>query len=112
MINDIPQVPVDELARRLESGARLVDVRELDEFVSGHVPGAVHLPLSAWPDAAGALHAGGAVHLICAKGGRSQKAAEYLAARGYEVANIEGGTKDWIDGGFPVETGEAPVTDV
>jgi len=27
-------------------GAVLVDVRELDEFASGHIPGAVNLPLS------------------------------------------------------------------
>jgi rhodanese-related sulfurtransferase len=105
IINQIPQVSVGELARRLESGARLVDVRELDEFVAGHVPGAIHLPLSEWPDAAGAIPAG-QVHVICAKGGRSQKAAEYLAARGLDAVNIDGGTMSWVDHGLPIETGE------
>ncbi len=110
IVNDIPQVPVDELARRLESGAYLVDVRELAEFVAGHVPGAIHLPLSEWPEAAAAVPAG-QVHVICAKGGRSQKAAEYLAARGHDAMNIDGGTMRWVDSGFPVETGAALGTD-
>jgi rhodanese-related sulfurtransferase len=110
IINDIPQVPVGELAQRLEAGACLVDVRELHEFVAGHVPGALHVPLSEWPEAAGAVPAG-QVHVICAKGGRSQKAAEYLAALGQDAVNIEGGTTGWVRSGFPVEIGAAMGND-
>ena len=37
----ISEVNVDELERALRSGGRLVDVREIDEYEAGHVPGAV-----------------------------------------------------------------------
>src|SRR5680860_856807 len=40
-----PEIDVEELAASRESGV-LVDVREPDEYVAGHVPGAVLIPTS------------------------------------------------------------------
>ena len=37
----IAEIDVDELAERLADGARVIDVREPDEYADGHVPGAV-----------------------------------------------------------------------
>ena len=47
----IPEIDVDELAARLESGAVLFDVREPDEYTEAHVRGAVLVPLATVPDA-------------------------------------------------------------
>ena len=40
-----PEIAVDELAAIRKSGV-LVDVREPEEYVAGHVPGAVPIPMS------------------------------------------------------------------
>ena len=40
-----PQIDVEELAATRGRGV-LVDVREPDEYVAGHVPGAVLIPMS------------------------------------------------------------------
>ncbi|MDI3317611.1 MAG: rhodanese-like domain-containing protein [Bacillota bacterium] len=43
-------VPPERCRELVEEGARLVDVRERDEFAWGHIPGAENRPLSAFPD--------------------------------------------------------------
>ena len=47
---EIAEISVDELADELAKGARVIDVREIDEYQSGHVPGAVHVQLGTVPD--------------------------------------------------------------
>ena len=67
-----PPISYERAHELVEAGARLVDVREPDEFVRGHLPGAVNLPLSQLEQHLGEL-AGGAVVLYCQSGLRSQR---------------------------------------
>ena len=46
----MPEIDVDELAARLDAGAVLLDVRQPDEYESGHVPTARLVPLDTVPD--------------------------------------------------------------
>jgi len=105
----VHEVTVDELAEALRGGARVVDVRETDEYLAGHVPGAVHVALGTVPDNVDAFRGEGACYVICAAGGRSMRACQYLAQFDIEVINVAGGTRDWIIGGHPVVTGESPA---
>ncbi|MDR8459892.1 rhodanese-like domain-containing protein, partial [Acinetobacter baumannii] len=44
--------------------------------------------------------------LVCASGGRSSSAAEYLVGQGFskeQVGNLEGGTYGWMSAGLAVE---------
>ena len=41
----IQEVSTADLEAALASGANVIDVRETDEYVSGHVPGAVNIPI-------------------------------------------------------------------
>lgn len=104
----VREVTVDELAEALRGGARLVDVRETDEYVGGHVPGAVHVALGTVPDHVDAFRGEGPCYVICAMGGRSMRACQYLEQFDIEVVNVAGGTREWIIGGHPVVTGESP----
>ncbi|WP_246538722.1 rhodanese-like domain-containing protein [Saccharopolyspora endophytica] len=45
MSEKAPEVGVEFFAGAWRLGTRLVDVREPEEFASGHVPGAVNVPL-------------------------------------------------------------------
>lgn len=78
-----------------KGGINLVDVREADEFATGHVPGAVNLPLSEFAGRYTELAADKPYHIICQMGGRSAQACAFLDAQGYDVTNVDGGTAAW-----------------
>jgi rhodanese-related sulfurtransferase len=50
----------------------------------------------------------GTVYVICAKGGRSYRAAELYRAQGIDAVNVAGGTSAWVDAGQPTATGLEP----
>ena len=49
MSDSTPEITVYELATALAQGATVVDVRETSEYVDGHVPGAVLMPMGQLP---------------------------------------------------------------
>jgi molybdopterin-guanine dinucleotide biosynthesis protein A/rhodanese-related sulfurtransferase len=104
----VPEIDVEELVRRHADGAVIVDVRRVEEYESGHVPGAVLLPLdqlgSRWEEVPDGVE----VLVICATGARSGRAVQALNEAGRTTVNVAGGTKAWIDAGHPVVTGTEP----
>lgn len=105
---DVPEIDIDEAARRIAAGTPVIDVREPDEYEDGHVPGAPLIPLGDVPDRVDEFPSSGEVLIICKSGGRSRRAAELVRARGVDAVNIAGGTLAWIDAGHPVATGLEP----
>jgi len=78
--------------------AVFVDVREADEFETGAVPDAVHIPRGVLEGSAGSrLHDPEAeIILYCAVGERSALAAQSLERLGYtNVASLAGGVERW-----------------
>ena len=73
---------------RATPGAILVDVREVDEFASGHIPNAVNEPLS--PIKQTTCPKGKPLFLYCLRGTRSKRAARILRSMGYTVKSIGG----------------------
>jgi hydroxyacylglutathione hydrolase len=100
----IPQVTVSQTARRVQAGrATVVDVRNTDEWVRGHIPGALHIPLGRITEHSEQLPRDRQVVLQCETGARSAVAASLLLARGLSnVANLEGGYTAWQAAGLPV----------
>ena len=105
----INEVSVAELEVALAAGARVIDVRETEEYVAGHVAGAVHIPLATVPEHLGACQGDDVPYVICKAGGRSMNACRFLEEQGIEAINVAGGTMDWIAGGRGVVTGSAPL---
>lgn len=107
-----PEISVDELATRLEAadhtGVLLIDVREVDEYHSGHVPGARLVVLGTVPDNVDAFRGDGSAYVICRSGARSMQACEFLAGHGVDAVNIAGGTMAWQQSGRAVVTGDSP----
>jgi rhodanese-related sulfurtransferase len=101
---EIPQLDAEQAAQAVEEGALLLDVREDDEWAAGHAPGASHIPLNEIPTRAPEIATGRKVVAVCRVGGRSQKAAEFLAASGVDVVNLAGGMRAWAAAGYPVVT--------
>jgi rhodanese-related sulfurtransferase len=104
---EVPVIDVEELARLRESGIVLVDVREPDEFENFHVPGAQLIPLADVPERIEEIPDDQRVYVICATGGRSGRAVEFLNQQGYDTVNVAGGSKAWLEAGHPVEHGPA-----
>jgi rhodanese-related sulfurtransferase len=105
---EVPEIDVAQLARLRADGVPLIDVRELDEYTAAHVPGATLVPLASVPDNLHRVPAGKPVYVICARGSRSYRAAEFYRGQGIDAVNVAGGTTAWIDAGQPVSTGTEP----
>ena len=103
----IKEVDPSDVHELVNDGVAIVDVRETEEFSSGHVPGAKHVPRGylesriegAVPDRSQR------VILYCASGNRSALAAHTLEQElGYEhVESMRGGITLWKDRGYQVE---------
>lgn len=103
------RIGLDEAKERLEKGdAVVIDVRRPDEWVAGHVQGAVHIPVDDVLARIEELPADKDLLFICAQGVRSGLACEMAAAMNIpqeRLFNIEDGTAPWIQKGYPTERG-------
>jgi len=77
-------------------GMLLVDVREADEYASGHIPGAINAPLSDLENDKKYFTDKRAYMMIhCRSGVRSAKAVKLLSKKGYEHLMDIGGILDF-----------------
>ena len=87
----------------------IIDVRNEDEYESGHVTNAVWIPVDEIVQRMEELPSEGNLLFICAVGARSGLAAEYASSLGIDSSrlfNIEDGTPTWISKGLPTSNGQ------
>ena len=110
MSSQFSEISITEFADLFNEQVFLIDVRETDEYLDGHVPGAIHIPLNEVPNRVEEFRNphGGATYVICKVGGRSASACDYLAQKSLHVINIAGGTMGWIMQGHDVVEGSQP----
>jgi adenylyltransferase/sulfurtransferase len=97
MQNGIAQMSVQELKRRLDAGDDLMvlDVREPYEYQIAQIGGHL-IPLNELPSRLGELNTAQEIVVQCKSGGRSQRAAEFLANNGFtKLHNLAGGITAW-----------------
>jgi rhodanese-related sulfurtransferase len=99
---EIPSVDV-AAAHGRPAGSVLLDVREPDEWSSGHAPSAIHHPLSQFDPTR--LPEADVVYVICRSGNRSARATQALRDSGVDARNVVGGMGAWVAAGLPVEVG-------
>jgi len=103
------RVSLDEARAMIDGGnAMVVDVRRLDEWTTGRVAGAVHIPVDDILTRIDELPADKDLLFICAQGVRSGLACEMAAAMNIDTSrlfNIEEGTPSWIQKEYPTESG-------
>lgn len=81
--------------------AQLVDVRSATEFATGHLPGAINIPLEQIERQTADLEANAPVVLVCQGGTRARMASAMLASSGLDLVVLEGGTAAWLRAGYP-----------
>jgi rhodanese-related sulfurtransferase len=107
-------VAVTAVAPRVDAGdVLLVDVREDGEWVAGHAPKAIHVPLGDVAERLGEIEkaaAGRPVAFICRSGNRSAQAAQIAVDGGLRnVINVDGGMGAWVSAGLPLDPSDGTV---
>lgn len=88
----VRQFHLQELARiRQEENALLLDTRAESEYATGHIPGAVSMPLDCLRDSLHTLDPGKTLYVYCQSGLRSYLACRILSQNGFDCRNLSGG---------------------
>ena len=100
----ITEISVAETASAIKRGVLVIDVREREEYLRGHIPNAIHL-------ARGTLELeieqrapdlDTEIVLYCGAGNRSALSADALQQMGYHnVKSLGGGLQAWVDARLP-----------
>jgi rhodanese-related sulfurtransferase len=84
-------MPLAEWTALSATQALVVDVREPEEYVAGHIPGAINLPLSQLRGRFTELPRDRDLWIVCGVGQRAYYATRFLAQHGYRARNLSGG---------------------
>ena len=106
-----PAITAQDLHARQGSTAPplVIDVRDVGEYKSGHVPGAINIPQKKLARQLDKLNAANSVVLYCIYGRRTRLAEQTLIENDIpDVFHLEGGLMGWRQGGFEVRTGWKP----
>ena len=103
-----PEISIDQFAEAVRAGAAVVDVREPGEYLAGHVPGAVLIPMGQLPGRTAELDRDAPVYVVCASGNRSSAMTAFLRSSGFDAYSVAGGTSGWARSGRAVAGGLAP----
>ena len=94
---------VDNLDRSTQA---LLDVRTATEWKSGHIPGALHIPLQHLRDRLDDIPKDMEIIVICRSGNRSYYATRILQQRGYKARNLTGSYLTWKMGRYAKEAAQ------
>ena len=97
-------ISVPQFAQLKTQPARvqLIDVRSPSEYATGHIPGAVNMPMEQVQSRLPDLESQDFIVLVCQSGQRARMVAGLLEPCGKELRILEGGTSAWIKAGLPV----------
>jgi rhodanese-related sulfurtransferase len=107
--NQVDELPynmrVNQVYDAMQTGqVMVIDVRELNEYEEGHIPGVTLIPMSEITNRLSEIPQDQQVIVTCRSGNRSSQVAEYLTNQGYtNVHNMTGGFLDWESAGLPIE---------
>ena len=107
-MKEIVETDVREIKRWIDNGeAVIVDVREAEELAMARVPGALHIPMSAFDPNLIPDDPTKKLVFMCAAGIRSYNVGTYLLQHDMidDAYNMSGGIQAWAGAGYPLEQG-------
>lgn len=99
---------ISSFAAAYDDDAFVVDCREPHEYVQGHVPGALLVPMSRVSAYVADLPRDRQVFVICQSGNRSRSVSDFFNANGMDTVSVDGGTSAWAGLGRPLAAGLDP----
>lgn len=107
----VESVPLQELVERMRQGeAMVLDVRHPEEFMAGHIPGAVNIPLEEIETLLDEIPADREIIAYC-RGpycALASNAVALLKKHNMQVRRLRDGFPQWKLAGMPVEEGQEP----
>lgn len=89
-------VDVNEAQNLIDQGITVVDVRTPEEYVNGHIPNALLIPLQDIESSINEFTPDEQYLIVCRSGNRSAQASEILAQKGMKhIYNMTGGMNEW-----------------
>jgi rhodanese-related sulfurtransferase len=102
----VPEIDAIELKRQIDEGPplQLIDVRTAAEFSTGHVTGAINVPINQFRSALPTLKLDPdrPVIAICATAHRSPPAVRLLKRAGFDAKQLHSGMLAWNHAKLPV----------
>ena len=107
-VSSLPkEISVQEVSAFRDQGAFILDVREPDEWVQFHIPGATLIPLGDLQNRLDEIPADKTIVVVCRSGNRSQSGRDILLNAGFiNVTSMTGGVTEWQAQGLPIATGQ------
>lgn len=102
-VQDISPVSYQDQFVSTSTSHLLIDVRTPEEFASGHISGAVNIPVESLQSRLSEVSNAQPIVVYCRSGNRSATASQILEQAGYSNVYDLGGIIDWTAQGFPVE---------
>ena len=104
ILSPINTVTVSELAQWHDAppDSQWIDVRSPGEYASGHIPGAVNIPMEQVEARLDDLLPGVPIVLVCQAGKRARMVAGLIEPCRKDVTVLEGGTSAWSAAGLPL----------
>ena len=104
---EIGTIAPEALSRAIQAGTAplILDVRTHEEFIAGHIPGAINVSYTEIASRLNELPSGKAAPVVvhCEMGRRAAAAESVLAAAGYtSVLDLEGHMRGWVAGSYPI----------
>ncbi|MDQ6916755.1 MAG: rhodanese-like domain-containing protein [Pseudomonadota bacterium] len=102
-VREVGALAATQLINR--QNAVMLDLRDAKEYEGGHLPNALHIPLSQLSSRAGELSKFTSRPLIayCDRGNKSRAVGPTLSKLGFaEVYTLRGGVHAWTEAGLPV----------
>lgn len=101
----MPSVSAAELNEKMKAPKRplVVDVRQPEEFRTGHIIGAKLIPLGELGRRMKELPKDKEIVCVCASGSRSRSATKMLLGAGYNAINMNGGMLTWARAGLSMK---------
>jgi len=105
-LSNIQQLNVNEAVRLMnDNDVVLLDVRESNEYNTGHIRDSIHIPMSSLVKRLTELdkYKNKKILAYCRSGSRSNSACRTLYKQGFEnVSNMAGGIMSWSNANLPV----------
>jgi len=100
------EISVSEATAKRDAGAFILDVRQPDEWNTGHIPGATLIPLDQLASRVNELPRDQEIVVVCRSGNRSAQGRDILLDAGFtQVTSMAGGMIQWESAGYPTVSG-------
>ena len=107
-VHTFERIVFDDFKKALDAGEiTVIDVRSMEQFLAGHIPGALHIPVGRIEVEIPYLPKGKPVvtYCTCPAEESSGEAAMILANGGITAKALQGGLDEWTRRGLPMKAG-------